>query len=118
MVCERLNTTSTCRLCKRAGFGHQVVEEQAEFILLKPVAKQGAGRRTLVPRAHVRDLTELPAPQMAAVLAGLAWVSASLRRETGLTEVEIRIQPGDACQALGDNFLIEVLSPPGPPSPY
>lgn len=45
---------------------------------------------TLVPRKHVRTLTELPAEEMADVLAGLSRATAAVRELSGVGQVEIR----------------------------
>lgn len=45
---------------------------------------------TLVPRKHVRTLTELPAQEMADVLAGLSRAAAAVRKLSGVGQVEIR----------------------------
>lgn len=48
---------------------------------------------TLVPRKHVRTLTELLLPEMAEVLAGLAKASVEVQRLSGAARVEIHADP-------------------------
>ncbi len=69
------------------------MEEEAAFVLLERSLRGDARGFTLLPRAHVKVLTDLPAPQMAAVLAGLKRASTRLRREVGPCEVEVQVFP-------------------------
>jgi hypothetical protein len=65
-------------------------------VLMEPAALHGDGCLTLVPRGHVGVVTELPVPEMAAILAGLSRLSkvvGSRRSKRGESGFEIRAVP-------------------------
>jgi diadenosine tetraphosphate (Ap4A) HIT family hydrolase len=78
-----------CRWCLLLGSEGHTVHDEPAFVVeqLRP----GSGRPclTLVPRAHVNVMTELPRPEMAAVLAGLSRASTLLRQSSGAPAVQI-----------------------------
>ena len=65
--------------------------ENAAFVALRsPPDGPGPLRGlTLVPRKHVRTLTELPPPEMAEVLAGLSSAAVALEKLLGVDHIEI-----------------------------
>lgn len=65
--------------------------EDAAFVALRsPPDGPGPHRGlTLVPRKHVRTLTELPPPDMAEVLAGLSSAAVVLEKLPGVDRIEI-----------------------------
>lgn len=82
-----------CHWCSRARpeAGHD--GDDAPFVLLEHEPLGGSGGFTLVPKEHVKVLTELAPKDMAAVLAGLQRASARLRQDMAPCEVEIRVFP-------------------------
>jgi diadenosine tetraphosphate (Ap4A) HIT family hydrolase len=79
-----------CDLLQTQDFLYQ----EESFVLLSPGAARCARNQlTLLPRTHVSVLTEMPAREMTAVLAGLSRLSAVLRRVCGVDTVELWSHP-------------------------
>lgn len=88
-----------------------MVYEDAAFVVLAPGAERCTRNSlTLVPRAHARLLTELPARDMADVLAGLSKLSFAVRRSCGLHDVKIETHPADVSGRGGHVHFHPVLS--------
>jgi len=91
-----------CRWCDLLEGARPVVYEEKAYVLLAP----GAGRcarnnLTLIPRSHVAVITELPAEEMTAVLAGLSKLSSLLRQAYGVDRVDIWAHPKNASRRAG-----------------
>ena len=71
--------------------------EEAAFVAFGDVSDSPGllGGLTLVPRKHVRVLTELPSPEMAEVLAGLSSAAAALEKLPGVDRIEIHADTDD-----------------------
>src|SRR5580700_10539946 len=89
---EDPSTVKVCRWCRMVESGAHAVEDDGAFVLFGSLP----GRRgvlTLVPKAHVSALADLPLPHMAAVLGGLTRASDRLRATAGACGVNIRPHP-------------------------
>lgn len=88
-----VSVLSGCRWCQVVEFDEHIRYEEAAFVLVERGAHRTAGALTLVPRQHVSMLTDLPSPEMAAVLGGLSRATGWLRDESGPCRVEVRVHP-------------------------
>ncbi len=81
----------------RRSAAYESQAEEAAFVALRgtPAGPGLVGGLTLVPRKHVRTLTELPPPEMAEVLAGLASATVALEKLPGVGRIEIRADTYD-----------------------
>lgn len=98
---EKTNKTTVCRWCRLVTSGDHVVYDEPAFVLLEGPSRRRGGSLTLVTRAHASLLTDLPAPEMAAVLAGLTRASEQMRSASGAKSIEIRSHPSGASSARG-----------------
>ena len=72
---EGLPRAKSCRWCRMAEAGENVVYREAAFVVLEGPWRRRGGYVTVVTTAHASNLTELPSWQMGAVLAGLTKAS-------------------------------------------
>jgi len=82
-----------CTWCDLIESGQRAVYEEPALVMFDTSTQPTSSRLTLVPRAHVSVVTELPVPAMAAVLAGLA-------RATGPDSgraVQVSPKPDELC---------------------
>lgn len=110
---ENSNRTKACRWCRLVESGDHVVYDCPAFVLLEGPSRRRGGYLTLVTRAHASLLTELPAREMAAVLAGLTKASERMRGASGSDGVQIRPHPSGAGGARGHLHFQLVPEVPG-----
>ena len=89
---QEATTTNACRWCRMVESGVHALEDDVAFVLFGSLPGRRGGL-TLVPRAHVGALADLPLPQMAAVLGGLTRASDRLRETSGACGVRIQPHP-------------------------
>jgi diadenosine tetraphosphate (Ap4A) HIT family hydrolase len=90
---ESLPRAKSCRWCRMAEAGENVVYREAAFVVLEGPWRRRGGYVTVVTTAHASNLTELPSWQMGAVLAGLTKASERLRDASGAPSVQVRAHP-------------------------
>jgi diadenosine tetraphosphate (Ap4A) HIT family hydrolase len=90
---EELSSGVACRWCRLLGSQGRTVYDEPAFVVVETPARRRRRSLTLVPRAHVNVVTELPLPEMAAVLAGLSRASDFLRHSSGGAGVRINAHP-------------------------
>ena len=90
---EELSTGVACRWCRWLGAQGATVIDDPAFVVVETPTRRRGRCLTLVPRAHVNVVTELPLPQMAAVLAGLSRASDVLRYSSGEAGVQVNALP-------------------------
>ena len=93
---EDLSTGVACRWCRLLGSEGGMVYDDPTFVVVATPARRRGRSLTLVPRAHVNVVTELPLPEMAAVLGGLSRASDLLRHNSGGAGVQINAHPSSA----------------------
>jgi hypothetical protein len=81
----------------RRSVAYEGQADEAAFVALRevPAGPGLVGGFTLVPRKHVRTLTELPPPEMAEVLAGLSSATVALEKLPGVARIEIHADSYD-----------------------
>jgi diadenosine tetraphosphate (Ap4A) HIT family hydrolase len=90
----RVTPTVSCRWCDLLEAVRPVVyEEEAYVLLTSGVDWCARNNLTLMPKSHVEVITELPAEEMTAVLAGLSKLSSLLRQAYGVDRVDIWAHP-------------------------
>jgi diadenosine tetraphosphate (Ap4A) HIT family hydrolase len=110
---EESNRTKACRWCRLVESGDHVVYDGPSFVLIEGASRRRGGYLTLVTRAHASLLSELPAREMAAVLAGLTKALERLRGASGSDDIQIRPHPSGAGGARGHLHLQLVREAPG-----
>lgn len=90
---EKSKSSKACRWCRLVESGDHVVFDGPAFVLLEGPSRRRGGYLTLVTRAHASVLTQLSAPEMAAVLAGLTKASERMRSTSGADGIRIRSHP-------------------------
>jgi diadenosine tetraphosphate (Ap4A) HIT family hydrolase len=89
-----LDRVRACRWCDLVKSGQYVVHDEPAFVVLEGLPRYaGRGYLALVPKAHVRVVTDLPVHEVGAVLAGLSRVSETMRGRRGCDGVEVRAHP-------------------------
>ena len=86
------NSAKACRWCRLVESGEHVVCDEPAFVVLEGPARRRGGYVTLVTRAHVSVITQLPLAEMGAVLAGLTRTSDQMTRTSG-SRVHIHAHP-------------------------
>jgi diadenosine tetraphosphate (Ap4A) HIT family hydrolase len=115
---EKSNGTKACRWCRLVESGDHVVFDGPAFVLLEGPSRRRGGYITLVTRAHASLLTELPAHEMAAVLAGLTKASERMRGTSGTDGIQIRPHPSGASGGRGHLHFQLVPEVPGARRPF
>jgi len=116
-VPERLTATHSCPWCREVSSRGHITHEEAAFVILDAAARRSGRNLTLVPKTHVGTLTELPAPEVAALLAGLSRAADDLRRSAGTSRVDIQAHPSDGANSGAHLYFDLVPEPvPAPPS--
>jgi diadenosine tetraphosphate (Ap4A) HIT family hydrolase len=87
---QQLSSIETCRWCRLLCSDEHVVCDAPAYVVMEGLSRRRPGALTLVPKAHVSVVTELPLQEMASVLAGLSSASDTLRRTSGSPSVHIR----------------------------
>jgi diadenosine tetraphosphate (Ap4A) HIT family hydrolase len=87
---QQLSSVETCRWCRLLWSDEHVVCDAPAYVVMEGLSRRRPGALTLVPKAHVGVVTELPVQEMASVLAGLSSASDTLRRTSGSSSVHIR----------------------------
>lgn len=87
---EKPTGPRSCRWCRLVQSGERVVYDEPAFVVLEGPSRRRGGYLTLVTKAHVSMLTDLPLSQTGAVLAGLTKVSERLRDCSGAMAVDVR----------------------------
>jgi diadenosine tetraphosphate (Ap4A) HIT family hydrolase len=89
-----LDRARACRWCGLVKSGEHVVSDEPAFVVFEGRPRHpGRGYFTLVPKAHVSVLTDLPLREMGAVLAGLSRASETVRSSAGCDSVQVRAHP-------------------------
>ena len=110
---EKSNTARGCRWCRLARSGDHVIYEEAAFVVLEGPSRRRGGYVTLVTKAHADVMTELPLPQMAAVLAALTKLSEQVRASSGAPSVQVRPHPSRHSRGTGHLHFHLVPQLPG-----
>jgi diadenosine tetraphosphate (Ap4A) HIT family hydrolase len=87
---QQRGSVETCRWCRLLWSDEHVVCDAPAYVVMEGLSRRRPGALTLVPKAHVSVVTQLPLQEMASVLAGLSSASDTLRRTSGSSSVSIR----------------------------
>ncbi len=87
---QQPSSVETCHWCRLLWSDEHVACDAPAYVVMKGLSRRRPGALTLVPKAHVSVVTELPLQEMASVLAGLSSASDTLRRTSGSSSVHIR----------------------------
>jgi diadenosine tetraphosphate (Ap4A) HIT family hydrolase len=97
-VGEKPSTAKPCRWCQLVETEDHVLYDEPAFVVVESPSRARGGYLTLVPKAHVRVITELPIAHLSAVLAGLSRASERMRGSGG---VQVRPHPSGGRRGRG-----------------
>ena len=99
-VGDKPSNAKTCRWCRLVETEEHVLYDEPAFVVVEPLPRARGGYLTLVPKTHVGVITELPLPQMAAILAGLSRASDRMKGSAS-GGVQVRPHPSGSRRARG-----------------